>query len=210
MPKAALYSAEGARIGEVELREDVFGGPVHEAALHQAVVAYLANQRLGTASTKTRGEVSGSGRKPWRQKGTGRARAGSIRSPLWRGGGIVFGPKPRSYYQPLPQKLRVLALKSALAARAREGNVLVIEEFRLSAPKTKEAVNLLSSLGLGGEKTLLVTSGPDPVLAQATRNLPRVRLLPAHRLNAYEVLAADKVVFSRGALEAVGEVLAGA
>jgi len=130
MPKAALYNAEGIRVGDLDLRDDIFGIPVHEHVLHQAVVRHLANQRSGTASTKQRGEVQGSGRKPWRQKGTGRARVGSIRSPLWRKGGIIFGPKPRNYNQALPRKMRRLAVKSALSTRVQDGDLIVIEDIQ--------------------------------------------------------------------------------
>ncbi|HAA90131.1 MAG: 50S ribosomal protein L4 [Thermoanaerobacterales bacterium 50_218] len=209
MPKAALYSAEGVRIGDIELQEDVFGIPVNEHVLHQAVVRYLAGRRRGTASTKTRGEVSGGGRKPWRQKGTGRARAGSIRSPIWRGGGIVFGPKPRSYAQDLPRKVRRLALKSALSSRAQDGDIVVIEEFRVEEPKTKRVVKLLEALE-AERKVLLVTGEKDRNLQLASRNLPGVRVVLADHLNPYDVLAADKVVLTKDAVAKVGEVLANA
>ncbi len=209
MPKAALYNAEGTQVGDLDLRDDVFGVPVKKSLLHQAVVRHLANQRRGTAATKKRGEVRGGGRKPWRQKGTGRARVGSIRSPLWRGGGIIFGPKPRNYLQSLPRKMRRLAVKSALSARAQAGDLVVIEDFRLEAPKTREVVRLLNALGIR-ERALFVTEAPDPLLERATRNLPEVRLAPAGQLNPYEILGADKVVLTKNALTRVGEVLADA
>ena len=137
MPKAAVYNANGDRVGDLDLSERVFGTTVNEPVLHQAVVRHLANRRSGTADTKTRGEVQGTNRKPWRQKGTGRARAGSFRSPLWRSGGIVFGPHPRKYTQALPKKMRRLALLSALSARAGAGDVIVIEEFELTEPRPR-------------------------------------------------------------------------
>lgn len=209
MAKAAYYNAEGVRVGELDLRDDVFGVPVNEHVLHQAVVRHLANMRSGTADTKRRGEVRGSGRKPWRQKGTGRARVGSIRSPLWRKGGIVFGPHPRSYSQALPKKVRRLAVKSALTARAQDGHLMVVEEFRLSEPKTREVVKMLNNLEAVGN-VLLVLDQWDELLARSARNLPWVYMMLAHQLNAYDILAADTVVMTRGALARVGEVLADA
>lgn len=206
MPKAALYNAEGVRVGDLELSDDIFGVPVNEHVLHQAVVRHLANQRRGTASTKTRGEVQGSGRKPWRQKGTGRARAGSIRSPLWRKGGVVFGPKPRSYEQALPKKVRRLAVKSALSSRVQDGDLIVIEEIRLPQPKTKEMVKLLNSLDVT-RSALLVLSERDELIERAARNLPDVEIALASELNAYDILAFDKVIMTKEALAKVGEVL---
>lgn len=206
MPKAALYNAEGVRVGDLELSEDIFGVPVNEHVLHQAVVRHLANRRRGTASTKTRGEVQGSGRKPWRQKGTGRARAGSIRSPLWRKGGIVFGPKPRSYEQALPKKVRRLAVKSALSSRVQDGDLIVIEEIRLPQPKTKEVVKLLKSLDVT-RSALLVLPERDELIERAARNLPEVGIALASELNAYDILAFDKVIITKDALAKVGEVL---
>lgn len=206
MPKATLFNAEGVQVGDVDLREDIFGVPVNEHVLHQAVVRHLANQRSGTAATKGRGEVQGTGRKPWRQKGTGRARAGSIRSPLWRGGGITFGPKPRCYKQALPRKMRRLALKSALSDRAEEGAVVVIEDFQLEVPKTKEAVKLLQSLDAAGN-TLIITGEEDLQLKRAMRNIPGVCLTLVDQMNTYDVLAADKVIITQEALTRIGEVL---
>jgi large subunit ribosomal protein L4 len=209
MPKAALYNAEGERTGDIDLRDDVFGVPIKEDILHQAVVRHLANQRAGTAAVKNRGEVRGGGRKPWRQKGTGRARVGSIRSPIWRGGGIVFGPQPRSYKQAMPRKMRRLALKSALSVRATEGELVVIEDFKLSAPKTKEAIKLLDSLDAAGN-ILLVASEEIPEVILATRNIPGVFFRLADHLSAYDVLAADKVVMTSQSMTRIEEVLSDA
>lgn len=206
MPKAALYNAEGERTGDIDLRDDVFGVPIKEDILHQAVVRHLANQRAGTAAVKTRGDVRGGGRKPWRQKGTGRARVGSIRSPIWRGGGIVFGPQPRSYKQAMPRKMRRLALKSALSVRAAEGELVVIEEFKLAAPKTKEAIRLLDSLDAAGN-ILLVASEEIAEVRLATRNIPGVFFKLADHLSAYDVLAADKVVMTSQSMARIEEVL---
>lgn len=209
MPKAALYNANGDRIGDLDLSEQVFGSPVHEAVLHQAVVRHLANRRRGTADTKTRGEVQGTTRKPWRQKGTGRARAGSVRSPLWRSGGIVFGPHPRSYHQALPRKMRRLALKSALAARAETGDVIVIEDFLVREPKTRVMAGLLQAIEADGS-VMLVTPDRQPLLERATNNLPGVWCTQAGQLNPYDLLAAEKIVFTRDALARLEEVLTGA
>jgi len=209
MPKAALYNAEGIRVGDLDLRDDIFGIPVHEHVLHQAVVRHLANQRSGTASTKQRGEVQGSGRKPWRQKGTGRARVGSIRSPLWRKGGIIFGPKPRNYNQALPRKMRRLAVKSALSTRVQDGDLIVIEDIQLPEPKTREIAKLLNTVEAGAT-ALLVLAERDEMVERAARNLPGVGIALANQLNAYDVLAVDKVIMTKNALARVGEVLTGA
>jgi large subunit ribosomal protein L4 len=209
MPKAAVYNANGDRVGDLDLSELVFGTTVNEPVLHQAVVRHLANRRSGTADTKTRGEVQGTNRKPWRQKGTGRARAGSFRSPLWRSGGIVFGPHPRKYTQALPKKMRRLALLSALSARAGAGDVIVIEEFELTEPKTKAMASLLRTIEAGGG-AMLVTGDRQPLLERVTNNLPGVWCTLAGHLNAYDLLVAEKIVFTRGALDRLGEVLADA
>ena len=201
MPKADLYNTEGKRTGDLDLRDDVFGVPINDDILHQAVVRHLANQRAGTAAVKTRSQVRGGGRKPWRQKGTGRARVGSIRSPIWRGGGITFGPQPRSYKQAMPRKMRRLALKSAFSAKAGEGAVVVIEELQIPVPKTKEAVKLLESLEaeeihcwLRGRRT-----GCD-----VGHNI-RVCVPLVGHLNVYDVLAADKVIITSGSCAMIEE-----
>lgn len=209
MPKAALYNTEGIKVGDVDLKDDVFGVPLNESLLHQAVVRHLANKRAGTAATKTRGLVRGGGRKPWRQKGIGRARVGSIRSPLWRGGGIVFGPEPRSYQQAMPRKMRRLALKSALSARAEEGNLIVIEELQLPEPKTKEAVKLLESLNVTGT-ALLVAHEEQPEFMRAVRNIPGISYQKVDSLNVYDVLAVDKVIITKLAVAKIEEVLSNA
>lgn len=170
---------------------------------------HLANQRAGTAAVKTRSDVRGGGRKPWRQKGTGRARVGSIRSPLWRGGGITFGPQPRSYKQAMPRKMRRLALKSALSARAAEGELVIIEELKLPAPKTKEAIRLLDSLDAAGN-ILLVASEEIPDVMLATRNIPGVLFKLADHLSVYDILAADKVVMTSQSMARIEEVLGNA
>lgn len=207
MPTAPLYNMNGEKIGEYELPASVFGAPVNEAVLHEAVVMQLASRRLGTAKTKTIGEVSGGGVKPWRQKGTGRARHGSRRSPLWRGGATLFGPVPRDYGYKLPRKVRRLALLSALSAKAQANAVVVLENLALAQPKTKDMAAVLKKLDADG-KTLLVTQEPDKNIELSARNLPGVKTLAPSGLNVYDILDHDKLVLTKGAVEAVGEVLA--
>lgn len=189
----------GKKTGSVTLDADVFGIEPNGPVLHQVVTAQLAARRAGTHSTKTRAEVAGGGAKPWKQKGTGRARQGSIRSPQWRGGGVALGPKPRSYAQRTPKKMVRLALRSALSDRAAEGKVVVVDAWSFDAPKTKDAVAALDALGLDG-KVLLVLADGDDVAARSFRNLPRVQLLRAAELNAYDVLSNDWVVFTSDTL----------
>lgn len=205
MPQVALYNVNGEQVGEVELNQDLFG-PVNRFVLHAAVVKHLAGRRRGTHDTKTRAEVRGGGRKPWRQKGTGRARHGSIRSPIWRGGGIVFGPHPRDYSYPLPKKVRRLALKSALSAKAAEGKILVLDELKLAAPRTKEMLRIMANLGIAGP-VLLVTATKDENTLKSARNLPDVKTITVEGLNTYDILAHDTLLITRDALARVEEVL---
>ena len=207
MPTLDVLDAKKQKVGTVELRDSVFGIEPDRVLVHTAVVMQQASQRQGTASTKTRGEVSGGGKKPWKQKHTGRARAGSIRSPIWRHGGIAFGPKPRSYAFSIPKKMYRTALKSVLSAKAAEGAVVVISELRVEQPKTKLLVNLLKQLGLQ-QKTLLVTGEKNPNLERAARNLPHVRLLGPEQLNVYDVLEADAIVIPQAQLDRVQEAWA--
>ena len=200
---AALYNSAGERVGEVALDPAVFGIEPNVAVMHQVVTAQLAAARSGTADTKTRGEVSGGGKKPWRQKGLGRARQGSIRSPQFRGGGTVFGPHPRSYRQRTPKKMRRLALHSALSARAAEGQVKVVESFDWAEPKTKQAVGLLKAMEVSG-KALVVLGKGDEVAARSLGNLPQVVLTGAGRLATYDVLWADTLIFTRETLGMAG------
>jgi large subunit ribosomal protein L4 len=199
--EAAAYSADGARRRHaVQLPADPFDGRVHEAVLHQAVKVYLANQRQGTASTKTRGFVIGGNQKPWKQKGTGRARQGSIRSPLWPGGGTAFGPLPRDYRLAIPRKMRHLALRSAFSARALERAVHVVEPLVFEAPQTKRIVALLDRMDLVGKKVLFLTHGDNRNVILSARNIPDVAVRRYLDANAYEVLRADTVVIEESAL----------
>ncbi|BAF58502.1 ribosomal protein L4 [Pelotomaculum thermopropionicum SI] len=206
MPTVALYNTNGEQVGELALKDEIFGVEVHEPVLHDAVVMHLANRRLGTHDTKTRSEVRGGGRKPWRQKGTGRARHGSIRSPLWRGGGIIFGPHPRDYSYSLPRKVRRLALKSALSAKVNSGDILVLDELKLDQPKTKEMARILNNLKV--DDALLVTAEKDEAVERSARNIPNIKPVQAALLNVYDILAYDKLVMTRDAVARVEEVFA--
>lgn len=202
---AKVYDREGKESGQVEL-PSVFNAPVNQAVLHQAVLRQLANDRQGTAQTKTRGQVSGGGKKPWKQKGTGHARQGSTRAPQWRHGGTVFGPHPRTYEQKMPRKQRRLALRSALSAKSQEDAVRVVEEIVLETPKTRVLANLFDQLG-AGTRTLFVIPEHDLLLEKSTRNLAGVKTILATNLNPSDVLAADTIVFARSALAQVEEWL---
>lgn len=199
----AVVSQTRAQVGDVEVPAAVFAGPVREPLLHAAVRSQMAERRAGTAATKTKGFVSGGGKKPWRQKGTGRARAGSSRSPLWAGGGTIFGPQPRDYGYRLPKSARRAALCSALAARHAEGKVLVVDRLALSEAKTKQMVACLGGLGLGDESVLVVLAEPDQSVERAARNLPGVKVLRAAGLNVYDVLDHACLVLTRAALDQV-------
>jgi large subunit ribosomal protein L4 len=201
--KAPLYSADGSSKGTVNLDPDVFGIEPNMAVLHQVVTAQLAAKRAGTASTKTRAEVRGGGAKPWRQKGLGRARHGSIRSPIWVGGGIAHGPKPRDYGQRTPKKMKRLALRSALSARASEGAVMVVDSFDWSEPKTRQAKALLEAMG-ADRKTLVVLNRADTIPTKSFRNLADVYLVDPGHVTAYDVLNADRVVFTSNTVGSVG------
>lgn len=201
--KAPLFSADGKSQGDMKLDPEIFGIEPNMAVLHQVITAQLAARRSGTASTKTRGEVRGGGRKPWRQKGLGRARQGSIRAPHWVGGGVAHGPKPRDYTQRTPKKMKRLALRSALSARASEEAIMVIKDLDWTTPKTKQAVALLEAMGAGG-KTLVVLNQLDGIAARSFRNLPEVNLCEPGHLTPYDVLWADSVVFTSHTVGAVG------
>jgi large subunit ribosomal protein L4 len=200
--KAPAFSATGSATGEVDLNSEVFGIEPNQALMHQVVTAQLAGARAGTHKTKSRAEVRGGGAKPWRQKGTGRARHGSIRSPIWRGGGVAHGPTPRDYSQRTPKKMKRLALYSALSVRAAESAIRVIDAFEWESPRTKEALGLLDAVEAGG-KTLVVLGRNDEVARRAFRNLPRVWITSPEQLGAYDVLWASQVIFTRQTLDIV-------
>jgi large subunit ribosomal protein L4 len=198
--KLTIKDTKGKDQGELEVKFPLVEDGRGTQAVHDVVVAYQAAQRMGTASTKTMGEVAGSGKKPWRQKGTGRARAGSFASPLWRGGGVVFGPKPRDFAKKVSRKTKQLALRKAMSERLKAGDVVVVDDLKLASPKTKEFVGLLSALELKGT-ALIVAQTAEKNLSLASRNVPEVALTTSDRLTTYDVLRPDKLVFTRNAFE---------
>jgi len=206
MARAQVFDVKGKDVGTVDLPEAVFGITPHTAVMHEVLVAQLAGRRTGTHSTKTRGEVAGSTRKIYRQKGTGRARHGSKKAPIFRGGGITFGPRPRDFAQDTPKKVRRLAVRSALSAKAADGKVIVVESLQLEAPKTSAVAELLDRLPVAG-KTLIVTPAPEALLVRSAANLPQVKVIAAASLNVHDVLATDYVVLTKPAVDAVAEVL---
>jgi large subunit ribosomal protein L4 len=206
MPKVAVFNVNGDNVGELELSESVFGQAVNQAVLHEVVVMQLAGRRKGTHETKTRSDVRGGGRKPWRQKGTGRARHGTIRSPIWRGGGIVFGPHPRDYSYSVPKKVRRLALKSALSAKVEAGQILVLDELKIDEPKTREMVRILNNLQ-AGEGALVVTADRDFTVEKSSRNIPGVKSLESTHLNVLDILDHPNLVITKDAVAKVEEVL---
>ena len=207
MPKVAIYNISGDKISEIELNDDVFGVEVNEYALHEVVKNQLANRRQGTQSAKTRAEVRGGGRKPWRQKGTGRARVGSIRSPIWVGGGVTFAPKPRDYSYKLPRKVRKLAMKSALTTKVNNDEIIVLDELNMRAPKTKEMVTILKNLNVD-KKALIVTDGKNEEVYKSTRNIPGIKTASVNTLNVYDMLKYDKFIITKDAVQKVEEVYA--
>lgn len=207
MPKVSTYNITGAQTGEMELNDSVFGVEVNEAVMRQAVLRQLANERLGTHATKTRGLVRGGGRKPWKQKGTDRARVGSTRSPLWVGGGTVFGPQPRSYEQKMPRKARRLAVKSALSDKVNTNELFVLDEIVLAAPKTKEVVKVVDNFKFSGEKVLFITDG-DEVMARCARNLQGVKSVSTENMNIFDLLHYTKLFITKSAVAKIEEVLA--
>ena len=206
MTKVNVLSQTGSSVGEIELNDAIFGIEPNESVLFDAVIAQRASLRQGTHKTKGRSEVSGGGRKPWRQKGTGRARQGSIRSPQWRGGGIVFGPTPRSYAYKLPKKVRRLALKSVLSAKVADTELVVLDALTLAAPKTKDFVQVLSDLKIES-KALFVTADVEENVALAARNIPGVTVLTAEGINVLDLVGHNQVVMTKSAVEKIEEVL---
>jgi len=207
MPEVAVVNSEGAEVGKVDLPAEVFEVKPHPELVHSAVVAHLANRRSGTADTKTRGEVIGGGKKPYRQKGTGRARQGTIRAPHYVGGGVVFGPHPRDYEIRMPKKMRRLAVKSALSSKLAEGQIIVVDDLKLEAIGTKRFVEIMENLNVQG-KTMLVLAEPDEIIRKSAKNVPWVILRVAPGISTYELLNSDTVVFTKGALAKIGEVQA--
>ena len=206
MPKVALYNQNGSQVGEVELNDAVFGIEPNEHVLFEAIIMQRASLRQGTHKVKGRSEVRGGGRKPWRQKGTGRARQGSIRAPQWRGGGTVFGPVPRSYSYKLPKKVRRLAIKSALSSKVKENNILVLDALSFDAPKTKDFIAVLKNLSVD-KKALVVTDGLNENVVLSARNIPGVTVVEATGVNVLDVVNHDQLIMTKSAVEKVEEVL---
>lgn len=207
MPKVSTYNISGAQTGEIELNDSVFGVEVNEPVMRQAVLRQLANERLGTHSTKTRGLVRGGGRKPWKQKGTGRARVGSMRSPLWVGGGTIWGPHPRSYAQKMPRKARRLAVKSALSDKVNTNELFVLDDMNLAAPKTKEVVAIINNFKFAGEKVLFITDN-DEVAIRCARNIEGVKAISTENMNIFDLLHYTKLFVTKSAVTKIEEVLA--
>ena len=204
MPQVAVYDISGKTVGQIELSENTFGQPVNAAVLHEVVKAYLANQRQGTQSALTRAEVRGGGIKPWRQKGTGRARQGSIRAPQWRHGGVVFAPKPRDYTIRVNRKVKRLAMKSALSSKVLDQDLIVFDALNLEAPKTKEMVKVLNAVDV--KKALIVLAAPDETVERAARNIPGVKTTLVGTLNVYEILKYQKLILTKESAQKIEEV----
>lgn len=198
-----VYNKLGEKVNNIQLNEKKYGGPVRTKLLRDAIIMYEANKRQGTACTKTRGEVAGGGKKPWVQKHTGRARAGSIRSPIWKGGGVSFGPRPRDYSYSIPKKARKLALFSALTAKIRDNELLVLESLEFDAPKTKQMVEILKALGINGGSCLIVLPKANEIIWKSARNIPSVKVMTSAELNAYDVLKPKKILITREALNSI-------
>jgi len=207
VPKVALYDMSGAQIGELELNDSVFGIEPNKSVMYDFVKMQLANKRVGTSSSKTRAEVSGGGKKPWRQKGTGRARVGSSRNPVWTGGGIAFGPKPRDYSYRLPRKVRRLAMISALSSKVLGNNIIVVDQLSFDEPRTKQMVATLQALN-SGKKTLVVTADGDANITKSARNIPGVKPLRVDYINVYDLLKYDTLLITKDAVAKVEEVYA--
>ncbi len=207
MPKVDVYNMKGEVVGQMDLSDDIFGVKVNEIAMHTAVVNQLANKRQGTQSTKNTREVRGGGKKPWRQKGTGRARQGSIRNVQWKGGGVAFAPKPRSYSYTIPKKLKRLALKSALSSKVLENNIIVLDDLTLAGIKTKEFVKVLSNLKVDSS-VLVVLPAVDEKVVKSARNVPEVKTAWVNTINTYDILKYQKFIITKDAIARVEEVYA--
>jgi len=205
MPEINIKDKNNTSVGKMDVPESIFGVTAKQGVLHSAVVNFLANERQGTAATKTKGMVSGGGKKPWKQKSTGRARSGSSRSPLWRGGGTVFGPQPRDYSYSLPKKAKKAALNAAISGKLADGEIIVIDSFGLVKPSTKDVVSLLKNLGLTGKSTLIVVPEKNDAVLLSARNIPGVKVTRVTDLNPYEVAANSWILFDRQAVEMLSE-----
>lgn len=207
MPKVDVLNINGQKVDEIELSESIFGIEVSESAVYEVIKNHLANKRQGTQSAKTRAEVRGGGRKPWRQKGTGRARHGSIRSPQWIGGGVVFAPKPRDYSYTIPKKVKRLAMKSILTSKVNEGKIIVVDAIEMETPKTKDFIKMLSAVN-AGKKSLVVTAENSPVVVKSGRNIPGVKVAFANVINVYDIMNHESFIITKDAVKKVEEVYA--
>ncbi|MCM3479048.1 50S ribosomal protein L4 [Caldibacillus thermoamylovorans] len=207
MPKVTVYNQAGSQVGEIELNDSVFGIEPNKHVMSEVIISLRASQRQGTAKVKNRSEVRGGGRKPWRQKGTGRARQGSIRAPQWRGGGTVFGPVPRSYAYKLPKKVRRLALKSALSTKVQENNIVILDQLTFEAPKTKDFVTVLKNLSVD-TKALIVTGDTNENAVLSARNIPGVKVVSSNAVNVLDIIGHEKLIMTEDAARKVEEVLA--
>ena len=206
MLTVGVFNKEGKKVSDIELNENIFGAEVNEYALHQVVVALLANKRQGTQSAKTRTEVRGGGIKPWRQKGTGRARQGSIRAPQWIKGGVVFAPKPRDYRMSVPKSMRRVAMKSALTSKVKENQMIVLESLDFEAPKTKNVVEMLKALE--AKKALIITAESNEAVYKSARNIQGISVIPANNINVYDLLKYEKLIITKDAVSKIEEVYA--
>ena len=206
MPTVGVFNKDGNKVSDMELNESIFAVEVNEDALHQVVVALLANKRQGTQSTKTRSEVRGGGAKPWRQKGTGRARQGSIRAPQWIKGGIVFAPKPRDYRVSVPKSMRKVAMKSALTSKVQENQMIILDTLNFEAPKTKNIVEMLKALE--ANKALIITAESNEVVYKSARNIQGISIIPANNINVYDLLKYEKLIITKDAVSKIEEVYA--
>ena len=206
MPKLGLFNIEAKQVGEIQLNDNIFAAEVNADAMHQVVVALLANKRQGTQSAKTRAEVRGGGIKPWRQKGTGRARQGSIRAPQWIKGGVVFAPKPRDYRMSIPKSMRRVAMLSALTSKVQNDEMVVLDSLTLEAPKTKEVVKMLNAFN--AKKTLIITAEANEIVYKSARNIEGVAVLPVNNINVYDLLKYSKVIMTKDAVSKIEEVYA--
>ncbi|AGX41254.1 50S ribosomal protein L4 [Clostridium saccharobutylicum] len=206
MPTVGVFNKEGNKVADMELNESIFAAEVNEYALHQVVVALLANKRQGTQSTKTRSEVRGGGIKPWRQKGTGRARQGSIRAPQWIKGGIVFAPKPRDYRVSVPKSMRKVAMKSALTSKVQENQMIVLDSLNFDAPKTKNVVEMLKAFE--ATKALIITAESNEGVYKSARNIQGINVIPANNINVYDLLKYEKLIITKDAVSKIEEVYA--
>lgn len=207
MPTLDVRNMQGEKVGKLDMSEAIFGADINESLMHQAVVTYLAAQRVGTAKVKTRGEVRGGGRKPWRQKGTGRARAGTIRAPHWTGGGAVFGPTPRDYTKKINKKAKRVAIRSALSAKLAANEIIVVDNVMLDKPKTKDMIQFLNNLETG-KKNLIVLANNDRNVVLSARNIPNVFTISADTINVYQLLNCESLVMTQDAVKRVEEVFA--